>query len=100
MEKIKIKLFSSYFWQGKSMRTRKFGSVTFYLLPSIRFTDARMPVAIDGVKGTHHCFIIVFEWLFLAVTVLLASFTCKDKEQDDNTDAGNPGTIIFHEEES
>lgn len=97
MKKIKIKLFSSYFWQGKSMRKR---GATFYLLPTIRFTDARMPVAIDGVKGTHHCFSIVFEWLFLVGTVLLASFTCKDKEQDDNTDAGHPGTVIFHEEES
>lgn len=98
MKKINIKLFSSHFWQRKLMR--KFGSATFYLLPSIRFTDDRMPIVVDGVKGTHHCFRIVFEWLFLSVTVLWASFTCKDKEQNDNTDAGNPGTIIFHEEES
>ena len=97
MKKIKIKLFSSCLWQRKPMR--KFCSENFYLLPSIRFTDARMPVAIDGVKGIHHCFSIVFEWLFLSLNVLWASFTCKDKEQDDNTDACNPETIIFHEEE-
>lgn len=97
MKKIKIKLFSSHFWQGKSMRKR---CATFYLLPSIMFTHDRMPIVVDSVKGTHHCFRIVFNWLFLSLNVLFVSFTSKDKEQDDNTDAGHPGTIIFHEEES
>lgn len=97
MKKINIKLFGSHFWQGKSMR--KLGA-TFYLLPSIMFTHDRMPIVVDGVKGTNNCFSIVFYWLFLSLNVLWVSITFKDKEQDDNTDAGNPGTIIFHEEES
>lgn len=78
---------------------RKLGA-TFYLLPSIMFTHDRMPIVVDGVKGTLHCFQIVFHWLFLSLNVLFVSFISKDKEQNDNIDAGNPGTIIFHEEES
>ena len=97
MKKINIKLFSGHFWQRKLMR--KFGSATFYLFPSIRFIDDRMPAAIDGVKGV----------------VLLLVLTCEAHQQHghgeeqpfknnsetvmDNTDAGNLETIVFHEEE-
>lgn len=97
MKKIIVKLFSDYTWQGKTMRRR---NAIFFLLPGIMFINDQVPFVIGDAKGTHHVFRIVFNWLFLTLDMLQVEFFSKDKEQDDNTDAGHPGTIIFHEEES
>lgn len=97
MKKIKIKLFSGYYWMGKKQRSC---DAVFQPIPNIVFIRERSPIVVDGVNGTLHCFQIVFHWLFLSLNVLFVSFISKDKEQNDNIDAGHPGTIIFHEEES
>ena len=97
MKKINIKLFSGHYWQGKSMRKL---CATFYLLPSIIFTHDRISIVVGGLMGTRHVLLITFTWLFLTLDLLRVEFFSKDKQQDDITDAGHPGTIIFHEEES
>ena len=96
MKKIIVKLFSNYIWLGKSMRK---SHVNFFLLPGITFIHDRMPIAVGGLNGTRHCFIIFFTWLLLSLDVLRVEYFSKDKEQDDNMETSNPGTTIFHEEE-
>lgn len=97
MKKIKINLFASYLWQWKSNER---GDVIFFSLPGITFIHDRTPIVVGGLMGTQPVLLITFTWLFLTFDLLRVEFFSKDKEQDDNTDAGHPGTIIFHEEES
>lgn len=97
MKKIKIKFFASYLWQWKSNER---GDVIFFSLPGIEFIHSRMPIVVGGQIGTCHVLLFTFTWLFLTLDLLRVEFFSKDKQQDDITDAGHPGTIIFHEEES